>query len=77
MIADFTPPSTDSDQACGSPAWRVVMPSLATAPIEGSASPRNPSVRIAQQILVVELRGGVAIDREREIGRGSCRCRRR
>ena len=46
MIGDFSPPSTDSDQACGSVAWRVVMPSLATAPIEGSASPRNPSVRI-------------------------------
>ena len=46
MIADFTPPSTDSDQACGSLAWRVVMASFATAPIEGSASPRKPSVRI-------------------------------
>jgi len=42
------------------------MPSLATAPIEGSASPRNPSVRM-QQILIVELGGGMAIDGEREI----------
>ena len=67
MMADFAPPSTESDQACGSPAWRVVMPSLATAPIEGSASPRKPSVRMLQQILVVELGGGMAIDREREI----------
>jgi hypothetical protein len=46
MIGDLTPPSTDSDQACGSLRWRVVMPSCATAPIEGSASPRKPSVRI-------------------------------
>ncbi len=46
MMPDFSPPSTDSDQACGSLTWRVVMPSFATAPIEGSASPRNPRVRI-------------------------------
>ena len=49
MIADFTPASTDSDQACGSLKWRVVMPSFATAPIEGSASPRKPSVRIRKR----------------------------
>src|ERR1035437_3947552 len=35
MMSDFSPPSTDSDQACGSLMWRVVMPSFATAPIEG------------------------------------------
>ena len=46
------------------------MPSFATAPIEGSASPRNPSVRIAQEILVVEFRRGMTIDREREIAIG-------
>src|SRR6184192_835736 len=49
MIADFTPASTDSDQACGSLKWRVVMPSFATAPIEGSASPRKPSVRMRKR----------------------------
>ena len=68
MISDFAPPSTDSDHACGSVAWRVVMPSRATAPIEGSASPRKPSVRIRKQILVVELGGGVTVDGERQIG---------
>ena len=46
------------------------MPSFATAPIEGRASPRNPSVRMLQQILVVELGGGVAVDGERQVGRG-------
>ena len=46
MISDFSPPSTVSAQACGSLACRVVMESRATEPIEGSASPRNPSVRI-------------------------------
>src|SRR5882762_4764037 len=46
MMSDFSPASTDSDQACGSLKWRVVMPSFATAPIEGRASPRNPSVRM-------------------------------
>ena len=46
------------------------MPSRATAPIEGSASPRKPSVRIAQQVVVVELGGGVALDRQREVGAG-------
>ena len=30
-----------------------------------------------QQIIAVELRGGVALDREREIGARSCRRRRR
>ena len=46
------------------------MLSFATAPIEGSASPRNPSVRMRQQVLVVELGGGVALDRQREVGVG-------
>ncbi len=36
-------------QACGSSACRVVMVSRATAPIDGSASPRKPSVRIASR----------------------------
>ena len=44
------------------------MVSRATAPIEGSASPRKPSVSIASRSSPVELRGGVALDREREIG---------
>ncbi len=77
MIADFVPPSTDSDQACGSLAWRVVMPSFATAPIEGSASPRNPSVRIRKQVLVVELGSGMAIDRQRQIAMGHAARHRR
>ena len=46
------------------------MPSLATAPIEGSASPRKPERADAQQILVVELGGGVAVDGQRQIGVG-------
>src|SRR5262245_46743977 len=33
-------------QACGSSAWRVVIVNRAAAPIDGSASPRKPSVRI-------------------------------
>jgi hypothetical protein len=45
-------------QALGSPAWRVVIVSRATEPIEGSASPRNPSV---------------ALDREIEVGAGHSR----
>jgi hypothetical protein len=36
-------------QACGSLLCRVVMVSRATAPIEGSASPRKPSVSIASR----------------------------
>src|SRR6185437_3225730 len=34
------------DQACGSAVCLVVMPSLATDPIDGKASPRKPSVRM-------------------------------
>ncbi len=49
-------------------AWRVVMISRATAPIDGSASPRKPRVWIAMQIVAGELRGGVAVDRQFEIG---------
>ena len=44
------------------------MVSRATAPIEGSASPRKPSVAIDEEIVAVELRGGVALDREFEVG---------
>ena len=48
----------------------MVMPSLATAPIDGSASPRKPSVRMRKQVLVVELGGGMAVHRDRKIGMG-------
>ena len=70
MIADFSPPSTDSDQACGSLAWRVVMPSLRHRADRGQRLAAEPQRADLQQVLVVELGGGVAIHREREIGRG-------
>ena len=46
------------------------MPSFATAPIEGSASPRKPERANAQEILVVELGGRVAVDGERKVAKG-------
>ena len=49
FTAAFSPASTVIAQACGSPACRVVMVSRATAPIEGSASPRKPSVRMSSR----------------------------
>jgi hypothetical protein len=67
MIADFAPPSTDSDQACGSLAWRVVMPSLRHRADRGQRLAAKPERADLQQVLVVELGGGVAIDREREV----------
>ena len=67
FTADFAPASTSIAQAFGSLACRVVIASRATAPIEGSASPRNPSVADREQIVLGQLRGGVALDREREV----------
>ena len=40
----------------------------ATAPIDGSASPRKPSVAMWIRSSSVELGGGVALDRQRQIG---------
>ena len=37
-MADFAPPSTLIDQAWGSQAWRVVMASFATAPIDEASA---------------------------------------
>src|SRR5215203_4302458 len=49
LTADFCPPSTLMVQACGSLVWRVVMVRCATAPIDGKASPRKPSVRMSRR----------------------------
>src|SRR6185312_9632523 len=48
-MSDLTPASTVSAQACGSDLCRVVMVSRDTAPIDGSASPRKPSVRMSSR----------------------------
>ena len=42
----LVPPSTESAQALSAPLGRLVRRSRATAPMEGSASPRKPRVRI-------------------------------
>jgi hypothetical protein len=49
LTCAFSPASTVIAQACASPACRVVMVRRATAPIEGKASPRKPSVRISSR----------------------------
>ena len=49
------PPSTASVQALSSPHRRVVMVNLATAPIEGRASPRKPRVAMASRSPVLEV----------------------
>ena len=63
----MTPASTTIAAPVAASAVRVVIESRATAPIDGSASPRKPSVADARQVAVGELRGGVALDRELEV----------
>ena len=67
FTAALSPPSTVIAQACGSPACRVVMVSRATAPIEGKRLAAEAERADVEQVVVGQLRGGVALDREREI----------
>ena len=71
--APFTPASTRMDDPVAASAVRVVIASRATAPMEGSASPRKPRVAMANRSPSGQLRGGVALDREFEILGRSCR----
>ena len=50
-------------------AVRLVRRSRLTDAIDGSASPRKPSVVISDQLLVGELGGGVALQRQRQLVR--------
>ena len=70
MICDFSPPSTDSDQACGSLAMARGDAELGDRADRGQRLAAEPERANAQQILVVELGGGVAVDGEREIAMG-------
>jgi len=49
FTSDFSPASTVIVHACGSALWRVVIVKRATAPIDGNASPRKPSVSMASR----------------------------
>ena len=63
----FAPSSTDSANAASAPWARLRISSRDTEAIDGSASPRKPSVAMAVEIAVGNLRGRVALDRKREI----------
>ena len=70
MMSDFTPPSTDSDQACGSLLVTRGDAELRHRADRGQRLAAKAERADLQQILVVELGGGMAIDGQREIGDG-------
>ena len=63
----FAPSSTASANAASAPWARLRISSRDTEAIDGSASPRKPSVAMVGEIAVGNLRGRVALDRKREI----------
>ena len=67
FTACFLPPSTTISTAFCEPVSRVEIESFATAPIEGSASPRKPKVETECRSSFAKLGGGMALDGERQI----------
>ncbi len=57
-------------QACGSPAWRVVMSKPADGADRGQRLAAKTERADMQQVIAVELRGRVPLDREREVSVG-------
>ena len=64
----LAPSSTLSAKASVAPRARVRISSRETEAIEGSASPRKPSVAMWVEVAVGDFRGRVALDAELEIG---------
>ncbi len=67
FTSDFSPPSTAILQACGSLLWRVVIDKPRHRADRRQRLAAEAERADVEQVVVGELRGGVALDREREI----------